>query len=81
MPVAIMALNRTWISLRLLKRMETRLFLQRKMLFLLLTKCGDGSKVFETMLPPGAHTLTLQIGDDQHVTQDGLCTTISVTVE
>ena len=42
---------------------------------------GDGSKVFETLLPAGAHTLTLQIGDDQHVTQDGLCTTISVTVE
>jgi len=42
---------------------------------------GDGSKVFETLLSPGAHTLTLQIGDDQHVTQDGLCTTISVTVE
>jgi hypothetical protein len=42
---------------------------------------GDGSKVFETLLPPGAHTLTLQIGDDQHVTQDGLCTTISITVE
>jgi hypothetical protein len=42
---------------------------------------GDGSKVFETMLPPGQHTLTLQIGDDEHRTQDGLCTTISVTVE
>lgn len=42
---------------------------------------GDGSQVFETMLPPGPHTLTLQIGDDLHVTQDGLCTTISITVE
>lgn len=42
---------------------------------------GDGSKVFETLLPAGAHTLTLQIGDDEHVTQEGLCTTISVTVE
>ena len=42
---------------------------------------GDGSKVFETLLTPGAHTLTVQIGDDLHVTQDGLCTTISITVE
>ena len=42
---------------------------------------GDGSKAFETMLPTGSHTLTLQIGDDEHRTQDGLCTTISVTVE
>ena len=42
---------------------------------------GDGSKVFETLLLAGAHTLTLQIGDDMHVTQDGLCTTISITVE
>ncbi len=42
---------------------------------------GDGSKVFETLLPAGSHTLTLQIGDDMHVTQDGLCTTISITVE
>ena len=42
---------------------------------------GDGSKVFETLLLAGPHTLTLQIGDDEHVTQDGLCTTISITVE
>ncbi|MEO2198405.1 MAG: DUF4399 domain-containing protein [bacterium] len=42
---------------------------------------GDGSKVFETLLPAGSHTLTLQIGDDEHVTQGGLCTTISITVE
>ncbi len=42
---------------------------------------GDGSKVFDTMLPAGLHTLTLQIGDDEHRTQDGLCTTISVTVQ
>ncbi len=42
---------------------------------------GDGSKIFETLLPAGAHMLTLQIGDDEHVTQDGLCTTISITVE
>ena len=42
---------------------------------------GDGSKVFETMLPPGEHTLSLQVGDDLHVTQENLCTTISITVE
>ena len=42
---------------------------------------GDGSKRFETLLESGRHTLTLQIGDDEHRTQDGLCTTISVTVE
>ena len=42
---------------------------------------GDGSNRFETQLEPGRHTLTLQIGDDEHRTQDGLCTTISVTVQ
>ena len=42
---------------------------------------GDGSKIYETLLPAGQHTLTLQIGDDQHRTQEGLCTTISITVE
>ena len=42
---------------------------------------GDGSKVYETLLEPGRHTLTLQVGDDEHRTQEGLCTTISITVE
>ena len=42
---------------------------------------GDGSKVYETLLPAGQHTLTLQIGNDEHRTQEGLCTTISITVE
>lgn len=42
---------------------------------------GDGSKRFETLLEVGRHTLTLQVGDDEHRTQDGLCTTISITVE
>ena len=42
---------------------------------------GDGSKIYETLLPAGQYTLTLQLGDDEHRTQDGLCTTISVTVE
>ncbi len=42
---------------------------------------GDGSKTFETMLEPGQHTLTLQLGDDEHRTQEGLCTSITITVE
>jgi hypothetical protein len=42
---------------------------------------GDGSKIYETLLPAGQHTLTLQIGNDEHRTQEGLCTTISITVE
>ncbi len=42
---------------------------------------GDGSQIYETLLPAGRHTLTLQIGDDEHRTQEGLCTTISITVE
>ncbi len=42
---------------------------------------GDGSTTFETMLEPGEHTLTLQLGDDEHRTQDGLCTTITINVE
>ena len=42
---------------------------------------GDGSMTYETLLPAGQFTLTLQIGDDEHRTQEGLCTTISITVE
>ena len=42
---------------------------------------GDGSTTFETMLEPGEHTLTLQLGDDEHRTQEGLCTTVTITVE
>ena len=42
---------------------------------------GDGSKIYETLMTAGQHTLTLQIGDDDHRTQDGLCSTISITVE
>ena len=42
---------------------------------------GDGSSEIEYSLPPGEHTLTLQIGDGEHRTlpEDGLCNTISVT--
>ena len=42
---------------------------------------GDGSETYETLLPAGQYMLTLQIGDDEHRTQEGLCTTISITVE
>lgn len=42
---------------------------------------GDGSTTFETLLEPGQHTLTVQLGDDEHRTQEGLCTSISITVE
>ena len=42
---------------------------------------GDGSQVYETLLAPGRHTLTLQIGDDEHRTQEGLCAIISITAE
>ena len=42
---------------------------------------GDGSKIYETLMTAGQHTLTLQIGDDDHRTQEGLCATISITVE
>jgi len=41
---------------------------------------GDGNNVIDMQLPAGAHTLTLQIGDDLHQTIEGLCTTISIDV-
>lgn len=41
---------------------------------------GDGSNEIEMQLAPGEHTLTVQAGDDEHVTREGLCQTISVTV-
>ena len=44
---------------------------------------GDGSSVIEMQLPPGEHTLVLQLGDGEHRTLDepGLCTVITVNVE
>lgn len=42
---------------------------------------GDGSNEIEMQLAPGEHRLTVQAGDDEHVTIEGLCRTISVTVE
>jgi hypothetical protein len=42
---------------------------------------GKGQTSVETALPPGKHTLTVQAGDDQHRTKEGLCQTITVNVE
>lgn len=42
---------------------------------------GDGSNEIEMQLPPGEHTLTLQLGDDGHTTMEGLCETITVNVQ
>jgi hypothetical protein len=41
---------------------------------------GDGKTEMEMQLPPGQHKLTLQLGDDQHKTIEGLCQTITVNV-
>jgi hypothetical protein len=41
---------------------------------------GDGKNVIDMQLPPGKHTLTLQLGDDTHTTIEGLCSTITVNV-
>jgi hypothetical protein len=41
---------------------------------------GDGSNVFTLQVEPGAFTLSLQIGDDAHRTQEGLCETITIEV-
>ena len=32
-------------------------------------------------MPPGEHTFAVQLGDDEHRTIEGLCSTITVTVE
>ena len=41
---------------------------------------GDGRTGIEMQLPPGPHKFALQLGDDQHRTMTGLCSTVSVTV-
>jgi hypothetical protein len=42
---------------------------------------GKGDKELDTQLAPGPHKLTLAIGDDKHVTIEGLCQTINVVAE
>lgn len=41
---------------------------------------GDGKSEIDMQLPPGEHKLALEIGDDEHRTQPGLCQTITVNV-
>jgi hypothetical protein len=41
---------------------------------------GDGKNEIDMQMPPGPHRLTLQLGDDEHRTIEGLCSTINVTV-
>src|SRR5206468_2312372 len=41
---------------------------------------GKGDAEMDMQLPPGQHKLTLEIGDDMHVTQPGMCSTITVNV-
>jgi hypothetical protein len=42
---------------------------------------GDGTNEIEMPLPPGEYRLTVQAGDDEHRTLEGLCETIEITVE
>jgi hypothetical protein len=39
---------------------------------------GDGSKTIDMDLAPGPHTFSVQMGDDEHRTLEGLCETISI---
>jgi hypothetical protein len=41
---------------------------------------GTGNSEIDMQLPPGPHKLTLQLGDDQHKTIEGLCQTIRINV-
>ena len=41
---------------------------------------GDGSTTIEMQLEPGTHTFVLQLGDDEHRTQEELCATVSIEV-
>jgi len=42
---------------------------------------GDGSDGMEMMLEGGSYRFSVQIGDDEHRTIDGLCETITVRME
>jgi len=41
---------------------------------------GGGQTEMDMQLTPGPHKLTLQLGDDKHMTIDGLCSTITINV-
>jgi hypothetical protein len=41
---------------------------------------GKGTNTIELNMTPGPHKLSVQAGDDKHVTMTGLCETINVTV-
>ncbi len=41
---------------------------------------GDGSNSYTLQVEPGPYQLTVQIGDDLHATQEGLCETINIEV-
>ena len=41
---------------------------------------GDGSNTYTLQVEPGRYELSVQIGDDAHVTQEGLCETISFEI-
>jgi hypothetical protein len=42
---------------------------------------GDGKNEIEMQLKPGKHMMSVQVGDDLHRAVEGLCETITVTVE
>lgn len=42
---------------------------------------GNGSDNIEMSLTPGAHKFAVQVGDDLHRAVEGLCESISITVE
>jgi hypothetical protein len=41
---------------------------------------GKGDNMIDMQLTPGKHKLALEIGDDTHTTQPGLCSTITIEV-
>ena len=41
---------------------------------------GKGESEMDLQLTPGRHTLSLQIGDDKHITLPGLCSQVTITV-
>jgi hypothetical protein len=42
---------------------------------------GDGSNTIEVQLEPGEYRMSVQVGDDEHRTLEGLCDTITIRVE